>query len=151
MSCNQLHRTRNEPRCEKTDLRGFRPGSTQTGLYNHRRLLEAWNFGFKKKRDCTIYVAKTKVLISSAVTTQLICVLVFVYAKYRFSHNEAQIKSGSKLPSFNIHVYRNCLPIIIPVFQFSATCPSGWVQYLTHCYVQDWTDRSWSDAQVRLE
>ena len=27
----------NEPRCEKTGLRGFRPGPTQTGLYNHRR------------------------------------------------------------------------------------------------------------------
>ena len=29
-----------EPR-EKTGLRGFRPGSTQTGLYSHRRPLEA--------------------------------------------------------------------------------------------------------------
>ena len=24
-----------EPCCEKTGLRGFRPGTTQTGLYNH--------------------------------------------------------------------------------------------------------------------
>ena len=31
----------NEPRCEKTGLRGFRPGLTQTGLYSHRRWLEA--------------------------------------------------------------------------------------------------------------
>ena len=30
-----------EPRCEKTSLRGFRPGPTQTGLYSHRRWLEA--------------------------------------------------------------------------------------------------------------
>ena len=30
----------NEPRCEKTGLRGFRPGLTQTGLYSHRRWLE---------------------------------------------------------------------------------------------------------------
>ena len=30
-----------EPRCEKTGLRGFRPGPTQTGLYKHTRLLEA--------------------------------------------------------------------------------------------------------------
>ena len=30
-----------EPRCEKTGLRGFRPGPTQTRLYSHRRLLEA--------------------------------------------------------------------------------------------------------------
>ena len=26
-----------EPRSEKTGLRGFRPGPTQTGLYSHRR------------------------------------------------------------------------------------------------------------------
>ena len=31
----------NEPRCEKTGLRGFRLGPTQTGLYCHRRWLEA--------------------------------------------------------------------------------------------------------------
>ena len=29
-----------EHRSEKTDLRGFRPGPTQTGLYSHRRWLE---------------------------------------------------------------------------------------------------------------
>ena len=26
-----------EPRCEKTGIRGFRPGPTQTGLYSHRK------------------------------------------------------------------------------------------------------------------
>ena len=31
----------NEPRCEKTGLRGFRPGPAQTGLCSHRRWLEA--------------------------------------------------------------------------------------------------------------
>ena len=30
-----------EPPCEKTGLLGFRPGPTQTGLYSHRRWLEA--------------------------------------------------------------------------------------------------------------
>ena len=30
-----------EPRCEKTGLRGFRPGPTQTGLCSHIRWLEA--------------------------------------------------------------------------------------------------------------
>ena len=30
-----------EPRCEKTGLRGLRPGPTQTWLYSHRRWLEA--------------------------------------------------------------------------------------------------------------
>ena len=38
---------------------------------------------------CTIYVAKTKALISFAVTTKLICVFVFTYAKSQFSHDEA--------------------------------------------------------------
>ena len=31
----------NDPCCEKIGLRGFRPGPTQTGLYNYRRWLEA--------------------------------------------------------------------------------------------------------------
>ena len=30
-----------EPRCEKTGLRGFRPGPTQTGLCSYTRSLEA--------------------------------------------------------------------------------------------------------------
>ena len=84
--------TLNEPRCEKTGLRGFRPGPTQIGLYDHTRWLEAENFVFRKKRDCTIYVAKTKALISFVVTAKLICVFVFAYGKSRFSHDEAQIQ-----------------------------------------------------------
>ena len=36
-------------------------------------------------------MAKTKVLISFAVTAKLICVFVFAYAKNRFSHDEAQL------------------------------------------------------------
>ena len=59
-----------EPRSEKTGLWGFRPGPTQTGLYSHRRWLEAGNFVFRNKRDCTIYVANTKALISFAVTAK---------------------------------------------------------------------------------
>ena len=35
------YRSGNEPRSEKTGLRGFRPGPTQTGLYSHKRRLEA--------------------------------------------------------------------------------------------------------------
>ena len=46
--------------------------------------------------DCTSYVtsAKTKALISCAVTTRLIC--VFVFAKSRFSHAVAHIHFNSK-------------------------------------------------------
>ena len=36
-----------EPRCEKTGLRGFRPGPTQTRLFSHTRWLEARNFVFR--------------------------------------------------------------------------------------------------------
>ena len=77
--------------CEKTGLRGFRPGPTQTRLYSHTRWLEAGNFRFRKKRDCIIRVAKTKVLISFAVTVKLICPFVFAYAKSRFSRDGAHI------------------------------------------------------------
>ena len=39
----------------------------------------------------TISVAKTKALISCAVTAQLICTFVFAKAKIRLSHDEAPI------------------------------------------------------------
>ena len=70
----------NEPSREKTDNLRFRTGQTQTGLYSHRRRLEASNFGYKRKRECTISVAKTKAQISFAVTAKLICTFVFAYA-----------------------------------------------------------------------
>ena len=75
-----------EPRRQKTGLRGFRPGPTQIRLRRLRKWLEAWNFVFRKERDCTSRVAKTKALISFAVSAKLICVFVFAYAKIRFSH-----------------------------------------------------------------
>ena len=36
--------------------------------------------------DCTIRAAKTKALISCAITAQLICGFVFAYADCLFSH-----------------------------------------------------------------
>ena len=65
---------------------GFWPGLTQTRLYSYCRWLEAQNFVFRKKRYCTIQVAKTKALISFAVTAKLICVFVFAYANCWFFH-----------------------------------------------------------------
>ena len=41
-----------------------------------------------------MYVAKTKALISFAVTAKLICVFVFAYAKRLFSHDAAQLFSS---------------------------------------------------------
>ena len=69
---------------DKSCLQGFQPGPTLTGLYSHRRWLEALNFGFRKQRDCTIYVVKTKALIICVVTLQLIFALVFAYDKAGF-------------------------------------------------------------------
>ena len=44
-----------EPRHEKTCLRSFRPGKTQTGLFRYTQdQLETWNFGFSKYRYYTI-------------------------------------------------------------------------------------------------
>ena len=74
-------------------------GSDQ-GLYSHRRWSEAGNFGFRKQRNCTIRVAKTKALISFAVSVKLIffavsvkliCAYVFAYADCWFSHVAAQL------------------------------------------------------------
>ena len=56
-----------------------------------RKWLVTRNFVSRKQRDCTIRVAKTKALISFAVTAKLIYVYVFAYAKTRFSHNEAHM------------------------------------------------------------
>ena len=36
---------------EKSCIWGLQPGLTQTGLYSHKRWLEAWNFGLRKKSD----------------------------------------------------------------------------------------------------
>ena len=80
-----------EPRRQKNGLRGFRPGPTQIRLRRLRKWLEARNFVFRKGRDCTIRVAKTKALISFAVTAKLICVFVFAYAKIRFSYVAAHL------------------------------------------------------------
>ena len=61
------------------------------GCIAKRRLLEAQNFGFRKSRDCTFYVAKTKAVISCSVTVQLICAFVLACAKSRFYHDMAHI------------------------------------------------------------
>ena len=59
-----------KPWREKTNNLGFRAGQTQTSLYSPRSRLEACDFGFKKKRDCTVCVTKRKALISFAVTAK---------------------------------------------------------------------------------
>ena len=43
------------------------------------------------KKDCSINEAKSKVLISCAVTAQFICIIILAYANSRFSHYAAHI------------------------------------------------------------
>ena len=105
LMCDEALKFEHEPVREKTNNLGFRPGLTQIGLYSHRRWLEAENFGFKKKRDCTIHEAKTKALISFAVTAKLICVFVFAYANCCFSHAQAHIFTYS---TYSLY-FPNCL------------------------------------------
>ena len=57
------------------------------------KMARGLKFGLRKKGDCTIYVAKTKALISFAVTAKLICVFVFAYIKCWFSHDAAHLFS----------------------------------------------------------
>ena len=54
--------------------------------------------GGKKRRNCTIQVAKTKVLISFAVTAKLTCAFVFPYEDCWFSHGAAQMYTPQKYP-----------------------------------------------------
>ena len=49
--------------------------------------------------DCTVRVAKTKALISFAVTAKLICVFVFAYAKAGFLTTRLNYSSCSSLNS----------------------------------------------------
>ena len=63
-------------------------------VLNSRRL-EAYNFRFRKKRNCTLYLVKIKALISCVmVTEQLIVAFVFTDAKSGFSHDTAHILSA---------------------------------------------------------
>ena len=48
------------------------------------------------------YVAKTKALISFAVTAKLTCVFVFAYAKSRFSHDEAHLCHVTSKPVLRV-------------------------------------------------
>ena len=53
--CYEQKYEKHEPRSEKTGLRGFRPGPTQTGLCSYRRWLEA-EISDLKSRGIVLYV-----------------------------------------------------------------------------------------------
>ena len=62
-----------------------------------------WNLEISRK--CTIYIAKTKKLISFAVTAKLICIFVFTYADCWFSHETAHMK---RVCVFSIYICNAC-------------------------------------------
>ena len=57
---------------------------------------------------CTIRVAKTKALISFAVTAKLICAFVFSKAKIQFSHDAAQLEQISHPFAFSVGDFTQC-------------------------------------------
>ena len=71
----------------------------------------------RKKRDCTIHVAKTKALISFAVTAKLICVFVFAYAdcwfSYAVSYAVAQIQISHDLKEQLLNTTKSSTIIIV--------------------------------------
>ena len=86
-----------EPHHEKTNNVDSKLVRHKSSCSKHSRWLEAGNFGFRKQINCTIRVAKTKVLISFAVTAKLICAFVFAYGKCWFSHDVAKFSLGADM------------------------------------------------------
>ena len=63
-------------------------------LQKQARSLKFWRL---VEEELYYRVAKTKALISFAITAKLICVFVFAYADYWFSHEVAHNKSGAHI------------------------------------------------------
>ena len=57
----------------------------------HRRWLAAWNFGFRKKMDFSIQVAKTKALISCAVTHNKAQLFKYKYYRSRIARKSVNV------------------------------------------------------------
>ena len=90
-----------EPRREKTnilvsDLIRHKPGCAATEDEENLEISDLESRGIA----LSTCVAKTKVLISFALTAKLICVFVFAYAKCWFSHDAAQLKIKIVVRSF---------------------------------------------------
>ena len=66
---------------------GFPITSDTNQLVESQKKVRSFKFGKRWRRNCIIRVAKTKVLISCAVTA-----FVFAYAKVWFSHDVAEMR-----------------------------------------------------------
>ena len=81
----------NEPRRKKTCPRGF-PTRSDTNRAVQQKMALNLKFLISMVEDCTIYVAKTKALISCAGNRTADLRLCFrIYAKSRFSRDAAQM------------------------------------------------------------
>ena len=79
---------------------------TRTNTNQPRSQKQDRSLKFKLKGICTIHVAKTKSLISCAVTAQLICVFVFALAFCWFFGAEAHEKCLLDMYIADCDVYR---------------------------------------------
>ena len=77
---DSLQNFQNEPRNEKTCLRGLRPGETWTGLLSFRSWLEPWNCEYTETRG--------------SICAGWCVPLLFAYGKNSFSHDGAHIISS---------------------------------------------------------
>ena len=82
---------KNEPRHEKTCLRGLRPGKTQTGLLSNSDQL-SWNFGYSKNRYYIIQAANYIGADQTARCSVWSAPLLLAYGINKLSHDVAQIK-----------------------------------------------------------
>ena len=107
------------------------------GICLRNEMVRGSKFWFRKKRDCTIYMAKTKALISCAVTVQLICSFVFTYAKIWFSHGAAQII---------LRVFKSLLAKIQYISQIECCC-NEILLFFYQVFVKHSKPKDWSKAK----
>ena len=101
----------------------------------------------RKKRDCTIYKAKTKALTSYAVTAQLICAFVFAYAKTGFLIYSAHMGVPASL-FFSLPI---CLQWLCAMFLQVSIGPLCIRLLLTLQYLCDYTHLCFVLFQLKVD
>ena len=81
------------PSREKTNNVVLYRSNRNRAVQAQKMAIETGDVGFRKMKNHTIRVAKTKAMISLAVTAKLICAFVFSHADCLFSHDVAHVLS----------------------------------------------------------